>query len=44
MKNRAVLANTLGKITVEVKSDNQVTCKLRVEKQISNSGKGADAE
>jgi hypothetical protein len=46
LKNRGMLANTLGKITLKVKSDNQVTCKLRVEKEkeISSSGKEATCE
>ena len=46
LKNRAMLANALGKITLKVKSDNQVTCKLRVEKEkeISNAGKEATCE
>ena len=46
MKNRAMLANALGKVTLKVKSDNQVTCKLRVEKEkeVSNSGKEANCE
>ncbi|MDT7786174.1 MAG: hypothetical protein QOF58_4593 [Pseudonocardiales bacterium] len=46
VKNRAMLANALGKVTLKVKSDNQVTCKLRVEKEkeISNAGKEATCE
>ena len=46
VKNRAMLANALGKITLKVKSDNQVTCRLRVEKEkeISNSGQNATCE
>lgn len=46
LKNRAMLANALGKITLKVKSENQVTCKLRVEKEkeISNAGKEATCE
>ncbi|MET8757260.1 lipoprotein [Lentzea sp. NPDC004782] len=46
VKNRAMLANALGRITLKVKSDNQVTCKLRVEKEkeISNSGKDTTCE
>jgi hypothetical protein len=46
VKNRAMLANALGKITLKVKSDNQLTCRLRVEKEkeISNSGKDATCE
>lgn len=44
--NRGMLANALGKITVKVQSDNQVTCKLRVEKEkeISNAGKEVTCE
>lgn len=40
-KNRAMLANALGKITLTVKPQNdQATCKLRVEKEkeITNAG------
>lgn len=46
VKGRGMLANALGKVTLKVKSDNQVTCKLRVEKEkeISNSGKDATCE
>ncbi|MEV6241393.1 hypothetical protein [Lentzea sp. NPDC051838] len=46
VKNRAMLANSLGKISLKVKSDSQVTCKLRVEKEkeISNAGKEAACE
>jgi hypothetical protein len=46
LKNRAMLANALGKITLKVKSDNQVTCKLRVEKEkeISHAGKEVTCE
>lgn len=44
--NRGMLANALGKITLKVKSDNEVTCKLRVEKEkeISTAGKEATCE
>lgn len=46
VKGRGMLANALGKVTLKVKSDNEVTCKLRVEKEkeISNSGKDATCE
>ncbi|MFI6102072.1 hypothetical protein ACIA8G_41520 [Lentzea sp. NPDC051213] len=47
VKNSAMLANALGKISLKIKPENgQVTCKLRVEKEkeISNSGKEATCE
>lgn len=46
VRNRGMLANALGKITLQVKSDNQVTCKLRVEKEkeISRAGKEVTCE
>ncbi len=47
VKNRAMLANALGKISLTVKPENgQVTCKLRVEKEkeISNAGEVAKCE
>ncbi|GGU35245.1 hypothetical protein [Lentzea flava] len=46
VRNRGMLANALGKITVKVKSDNQVTCKLRVEKEkeIARSGEETTCE
>jgi hypothetical protein len=46
VKNRAMLANALGRITLRVTSDNQVTCRLRVEKEkeISTSGKETTCE
>jgi hypothetical protein len=47
VKNRAMLANALGKITLKIKPQNgQATCKLRVEKEkeISNAGNEATCE
>jgi hypothetical protein len=46
VKNRALLANALGKVTLKVKSDDQVTCKLRVENEneISHAGKDVTCE
>lgn len=47
VKNRAMLANALGKITLTVQPENgEATCKLRVEKEkeISNAGRKATCE
>jgi hypothetical protein len=47
VKNRAMLANALGKITLKNRPQNgQATCKLRVEKEkeISNAGNEATCE
>ncbi|MFC3894603.1 hypothetical protein ACFOWZ_24245 [Lentzea rhizosphaerae] len=47
VKNRAMLANALGRITLIVKPrSGEATCKLRVEKEkeISNAGKQATCE
>lgn len=47
VKNRGMLANALGRITLTVTPENgQATCKLRVEKEkeITNSGAAAKCE
>lgn len=44
VKNRGMLANALGKISLKVKPQNgQATCKLRVEKEKEITSKGAEA-
>lgn len=45
VKNRAMLANALGKITLTVKPQaGQATCKLRVEKEKEITNTGAEAK
>jgi hypothetical protein len=45
VKNRAVLANALGRVTLTVKPQTgQATCKLRVEKEKEITNAGAEAK